>query len=158
MTAPHLIQKEELMTSRSAALEAELLSIKGDKELVTAEEILNWSEKHRKSAWAAELEWNDRTAGREHRLNQIRQVIITLEITIGERTRRFYSLSIDRNNKRGGGYRDIKDILGNKTLYDVMLGDALAELTRLKEKYESLRELRKVWRELEAVKKRKEDA
>jgi hypothetical protein len=139
-------------------LEAELLQIKGDRELVTAEEILGWAERHKKSAWAAELEWNDRTAGREHRLNQIRRIIITLEITIGERTRRFYSLSIDRS-KKGGGYRDVKDILGNKTLYDVMLGDALAELNRLKEKYESLRELRRVWRELEAAaKKRKEDA
>jgi hypothetical protein len=146
------------MTDRSAALEAELLQIKGDRELVTAEEVLAWAERHRKSAWAAELEWNDKLAGREHRLNQVRQVIITLEITIGERTRRFYSLSIDRHNRKGGGYRDIKDILGNKTLYDVMLGDALAELDRLKQKYESLRELRRVWRELEAVKRRKEDA
>jgi hypothetical protein len=146
------------VSDRSQQLEAELLQIKGDRELVTAEEILAWAERHRKSAWAAELEWNDRRAGREHRLNQVRQIIITLEITIGERTRRFYSLSIDRHNKMGGGYRDIKDILGNKTLYDVMLGDALAELGRMKEKYESLRELRKVWRELEAVRRRKEDA
>jgi hypothetical protein len=142
------------MTSRSAALEAELLTIKGDRELVTAEEILVWSERHRKSAWAAELEWNDKRAGREHRLNQIRQVIVTLEITIGDRTRRFYSLSIDRNNKRGGGYRDIKDILGNRTLYDVMLGDALNELDRMKERYDHIKELSRVWAELAKAKRR----
>jgi hypothetical protein len=142
------------MTSRGAALEAELLTIKGDKELVTAEEILAWAERHRKSAWAAELEWNDKRAGREHRLNQVRQIIVTLEITIGDRTRRFYSLSIDRNNKRGGGYRDIKDILGNRTLYDVMLGDALNELDRMKERYDHVKELSRVWAELAKAKRR----
>jgi hypothetical protein len=143
------------VTSRSAALEAELLQIKGDRELVTAEEILVWSERHRKSAWAHELEWNDKKAGREHRLNQIRQVIITLEITIGDRTRRFYSLSIDRNNRRGGGYRDITDILRNRTLYEVMLGDAFNELERMKLKYDQVKELSKVWAELEKAKRGK---
>jgi hypothetical protein len=143
------------MTSRGAALEAELLQIKGDRELVTAEEILIWAEHHRRSAWAKELEWNDQRAGREHRLNQIRQVIVTLEITIGDRTRRFYSLSIDRHNKRGGGYRDIKDILGNRTLYDVMLGDALNELERMKEKYDQVKELRRVWEELAKARRKK---
>lgn len=135
-------------------LEEELLRIKGDRELVTAEEILTWAEKHRNSAWAAELEWNDKKAGREYRLNQVRQIIITLEITIGARTRRFYSLSIDRNNRRGGGYRDIKDILNSQTLYDVMLQDALNELQRMQEKYDQVKELKGLWRELEKAKRK----
>lgn len=139
-------------------LEVELLAIKGDRELVTAEEILSWAERHRDSAWAAELEWNDRKAGREHRLNQIRQIIITLEITIGQRTRRFYSLSIDRHNRRGGGYRDIVDILENQTLYDVMVNDALNELERMRLKYEQVVELRPLWRELERAKTKRSKA
>lgn len=130
---------------RKQELESELLEIKGGRELVTAEEILTYAEEHRDSAWAQELEWNDKVAGREHRLNQVRQLIITLEITIGKRVRRFHSLSIDRHNRMGGGYRDINDILREQTLYDVMLQDALNELARMKERYELLKELKPLW-------------
>jgi hypothetical protein len=140
------------------ALEQELLAIKGSDELLTAEAVVNWATKHRRSAVARRLEWDDTKAGHMHRLNQARQLIVSLEISMGPITKRFFSLSIDRGNRMGGGYRDIKDILRSKTLYDILLQDALNELQRMQEQYERLSELAPLWKEVDKIrKKRKRD-
>jgi hypothetical protein len=136
-------------------LEEEMIAIKGKKTLLTAEAVVAWAEKHRDSKVAAQLEWDNAKAGHEFRLNQARQLIITLEITIGKPQRRFYSLSIDRNNKRGGGYRDISDIMRSESLYEILLQDALNDLKRMEERYERLKELKPLWRQIDKIRKRK---
>jgi hypothetical protein len=136
-------------------LEQELLAIKGEDELLTAEAVVVWAARHRRSAVASRLEWDDAKAGHQHRLNQARQLIVSLEISMAPNTRMFYSLSIDRGNKRGGGYRDIRDIIQSKTLYDILMADALNELRRMQEQYERLTELAPLWKEVEKIRKRK---
>jgi hypothetical protein len=136
------------------SIEQELLAIKGKKDLLVAEEVVAWAQAHPGSALAQRFEWDDQKAGHEYRLNQARQLIISLEITIGASQRRFYSLSIDRS-KSGGGYRDINDILRSKSLYDILLMDALADLERMKERYNRLVELRPLWKEVDKIKERK---
>jgi hypothetical protein len=74
---------------------------------------------------------------------------------MGPRTKRFFSLSIDRHNGRGGGYRDINEIMQSQNLYDILLSDALNELQRMKEQYERLTELQPLWEEAERVRKKR---
>jgi len=61
------------------------------------------------------------------------------------------SLSIDRV-RPGGGYRHIDSILPVASLREVMIDDALADLERMRVKYEHLSELAKVWGEVDRVK------
>lgn len=136
-------------------LEEELLAVKGKKELLIAEDVVKWASKHRESLIAAQLEWDDGKAAHQHRINQARQLIVSLEIKMGEGQRRFYSLSIDRNNKRGGGYRDINDIMRSQSLYDILMADALNELKRMQEQYERLTELKPLWRAAEKIRQKR---
>jgi flagellin-specific chaperone FliS len=43
----------------------------------------------------------------------------------------------------------------SKTLYDVLLADALNDLERIREQYERLKELEPIWKEIEKIKKRR---
>jgi hypothetical protein len=137
------------------SIESELLALKNEEGLIVPERAEGWAAAHPKSDLAKRLEWDNTKAGRLYRVNQIRQLIISLEITMGPTTRRFYSLSIDRHNAMGGGYRDIEEIVRNKTLYDILLADALNDLRHMQEKYERLTELKPLWREVEKVKKKR---
>ena len=49
------------------------------------------------------------------------------------------------------GYRAIVDIRSSDELYQVMLRDAIDELERMRRKYESIRELRPVFRAVDRV-------
>ena len=63
--------------------------------------------------------------------------------------RAYVSLSTDRI--AAGGYRAIVDIRSSDELYQVMLRDAIDELERMRRKYESIRELRPVFRAVDRV-------
>jgi hypothetical protein len=139
------------------SIESELLALKNEDGLIVPERAEGWAAAHPKSDLAKRLEWDNGKAGRLYRINQIRQLIVTLEITMGPTTRRFYSLSIDRHNAMGGGYRDIEEIVRSRTLYDILLADALAELNRMRENYERLTELRPLWREVDKIKKKRKE-
>jgi hypothetical protein len=137
------------------SIEKELLDLMNAEGLIVAEAAEKWAANHRQSDLAKQLEWDNRVAGKQYRINQIRQLIVSLKITMGNGTKRFYSLSIDRGNKKGGGYRDISDIMKSKTLYEILLQDALNDLQRMQEQYERLRELQPIWKEAEKIRKRK---
>jgi hypothetical protein len=139
------------------SLESELLALKNADGLIVAERAEAWAASHPKSDLAKQLEWDNSKAGRMYRINQIRQIIISLEITMGPTTRRFYSLSIDRHNAMGGGYRDIEEIIRSKTLYDILLADALNDLRHMQEKYERLTELKPLWKEVDKIKKKRKE-
>lgn len=125
------------------SIETELLSIMGDSELLIVEDALDWASSHRNSELAKNLEWDDAKAGHEHRLNQMRK-LIAVHVTFSGGERKMVSLTIDRV-KPGGGYRDIDDVLRTRSLYDIMLSDALAELERLEKKYQHIKSLQPIW-------------
>lgn len=125
------------------SIEAELLKIKGNKELLAAEEVVDWARTHTDSQLHKRLEWNDQKAGHEYRIWQARQ-LIALHITYASGERKFVSLTLDRSRERGG-YRDLDDVLRNQSLYEIMLTDALNDLLRVEKKYERLKELKPVW-------------
>lgn len=133
------------------SIESELLHIKGKRKLLLAEDALEWAKQNRDSELHKSLEWDDTKAAREHRLWQVRR-LISLHISFeDDGSRRMVSLTIDRV-KPGGGYRDINDVLKSRSLYNIMLKDALAELDRMRIKYERIKELEPVWVAADEVK------
>lgn len=101
--------------------------------------------------------WDDTEAAREYRLWQARKLIVsvTIETNTPEKieVQAFVSLPSDR--KAGGGYREIVGVMRNKATREEMLQDALAELARLQEKYQHLKELADVFKAVKNVSKRK---
>lgn len=134
------------------SIESELLAIKGNKEMLLAEDVIAWARSHPKSKLHQAIEWDDRKAADEHRLWQARR-LIALHITFEDGERKFVSLSVDRT-RDGGGYRDIDDVVRDKMLHDIMLADALNELQRVQLKYERLKQLKPVWREVARLKRK----
>ena len=116
--------------------------------------MVDWAKKHRRSALHAALEWNNSKAGHAHRVWQVRQ-LISLHVVNETGQRQLVSLSIDRTAEHGG-YRDINAVVRAKKLRAVLLADALGELQRVRDRYETVRELSRVWAEVDRVKKRKE--
>ena len=57
------------------------------------------------------------------------------------------SLSYDR--PRGGGYRNVSDVVSNRKLSAIMLDDALAELRRVQARFRHVQELTRVWVEID---------
>lgn len=135
-------------------IQDELLAIKGNKEMLLAEDVIAWARSHPKSKLHQAIEWDDRKAADEHRLWQARR-LIALHITFDDGERKFVSLSVDRT-RDGGGYRDIEDVVRDKMLHDIMLADALNELQRVQLKYERLKQLKPVWREVARLKRKAE--
>jgi hypothetical protein len=125
------------------SIETELLKIKGNKEMLVAEDALDWAKKNPKSALHKRLEWDDTKAGHQYRIWQVRQ-LIALHITYEDGERKFVSLTFDRS-RQGGGYRNIDDVLRDQSLHEIMLADALSELQRVEAKYERVKELQPVW-------------
>jgi hypothetical protein len=134
------------------SIESELLQIKGNKEFLIPEDAVAWAAKHPKSALHKSLQWDDVKAGHEYRVWQVRR-LIAVHITYQGGERKLVSLRIDRTSP--GGYRHMDQILARKDLWDHMLEDALAELNRVKSKYEALKALKPVWAAVSAVSRRR---
>lgn len=118
--------------------------------MLHADKVVDWARKNKRSALHTQFVWDDTKAAVEFRLWQARQ-LITLHVVCEDRTPKVVSLTVDR--KAGGGYRMIRDVVSNKKLTALMLQDALAELQRVREKYERIRALAPVWRAVAKVEK-----
>lgn len=134
------------------SIQEELLRLKGNKELLQAEKVVDWAQSHPDSELHGQFEWDDRKAGREFRIWQARR-LISIHCVIEEGTRRLVSLTIDRP-KPGGGYRDVNQVLQNRALTDIMLDDAFAELERVRLKYERLKALTPIWKTAASVRRK----
>jgi hypothetical protein len=105
------------------------------------------------------FEWNNEIAGDEYRLHQARQLIANVvEYMPNEKsggytpTRAFISLTTERHGEESG-YRTIKEVLSREDLRKQMLKDALNELNAVRLKYSTLKELAKVFEEIDNVKR-----
>ena len=137
-------------------IKSELLEIKGDRELLLAEEVVDWARSHPNSALHAAPEfcgWDEEKAAYHHYLNGARK-LIAIHLVYQNGDRKFISLTLDRS-REGGGYRDIDDVLKNQALTELMLDDALRDLARVKSKYEQLKTLAPVWTAVERVEKKR---
>ena len=117
-------------------------------ELLRVEDAVDWARRHPSSALHSALEWDNEKAGEEYRCWQMRQLIrVNIINEVGKR--QTVSLTIDRVS--GGGYRDIIEVMQTPHLRDIMLADALNELTRIQKKYAEIKELARVWQEVDNV-------
>lgn len=100
--------------------------------------------------------WDDSEAAKKYRLIQAQQLIVRYRISIVTpeekviSVRNFVSLSSDRV-AGGGGYRKLSDVLADDALRSQLLKDALADLTALRRKYQTLKELSGVWDAVDAI-------
>lgn len=126
------------------SIKAEILAIKASSPdgMFHVESGHDWAVAHPESDLHRALEWNDATAGYQWRLSQIRQ-LVRLHVVNDDGAPQLVSLSFDRS--KAGGYRDLSDVLGDRTLTDVLLRDALDDLERVRKKYETVTELARVW-------------
>lgn len=100
------------------------------------------------------FEWDDDEAAQKYRIHQARNLIrvnVTYLQTLGRSVpyRVFVSLSPDRS--AAGGYRVTTDVLRDDAARAIMLADALRELRAIQFKYRNLRELERVFAEIEKV-------
>lgn len=99
--------------------------------------------------------WDDTEAAHQFRLEEARRLIRTtiqyLEVDGKDRSFRvFCSLSPDRETD-GGGYREVSAVLSNKTFREQLIADAYAEMEAFQSKYEKIKELSGVIREIRKV-------
>lgn len=123
--------------------------------ILRAEDVVAWAKDHPESALHSQIEWDDAKAADEYRIWQVRR-LIAIHVVTEQGDRRLISLSVDRT--KGGGYRAFEDIADAPALRDVMLADALADLKRVRKKYQRLQELAKVWSEVDRVERTRASA
>lgn len=127
------------MTIRSELL---ALQATADEGILHPRTVVEWARDNPSSALHAALEWDDAKAADEYRVWQVRH-LIKLNIQQEDGSPVFVSLSIDRAT--GGGYRAVSDVAAAPDLRAIMLRDALAELDRVRTKYDALTALSEVW-------------
>jgi hypothetical protein len=136
---------------------AELAAIKGRSKdgMLHPAHVVEWAKSHKDSALHSQFDWNVRRAAREHWLWQARRLIQIVINDPGEAPK-VVSLRYDR--RRGGGYRDVDDVIESRELSSMMLADALADLERVKLRYAHIKELTAVWEAVEDVKRKRKQA
>lgn len=132
--------------TKAEQIASELEALRAASGLLLPEAVVEWARGHPESALHSQFEWDDAKAAQEHRVWQARRVI-AVYVVADDGGRKFVSLSIDR--KGDGGYRDVQDVIADDELRKVLVRDALAELKRVKAKYEHIRELASVYSEID---------
>lgn len=127
---------------------------KRDGGILITENIVRFAE-NPNTALHARFNWDDTKAAHSYRLYQARALVrVFVEVVKtrgGNKDSRVYvALSSDR--KTGGGYRVVADVLSDSEMKRVLLSDALADLERFREKYETIKELAGVFREFDKLK------
>lgn len=123
--------------------------------LLHAEDVVDWAREHPDSALHREIEWDDAKAAQEYRVWQARR-IIALHVVAEGGERKFISLTVDRT--KGGGYREVEDVLSDDELYRQALADALAEHKRVQAKYRNLKKLAPIGDAIDAVERETQPA
>lgn len=93
------------------------------------------------------FEWNDTVAAEKYRISQARDVIRYLRITVpteeGNLEKTKVRLFVSTNN-HDNNYKATEIVFQNKTEYDKLLAEAMAELQAFKQKYQGIKELNKI--------------
>ena len=119
--------------------------------ILHVEDVHAWAKRNPRSALHKNIEWDVPKAAFQYQLWQVRR-LISIHVVTDEGEPTVVNLVIDR--KKGGGYRDINDVLSSRSLSKAMLNDALQELERVQVKYQRVKELTSVWEAVGRVRKR----
>lgn len=124
----------------------EIEKIKKKKNEFTTKDFVN-AARSEKSVLHPLLEWNDKEGAEKYREYQARLIIARLmvvpEKTEEPETRAFVCVSPLHTHEKGR-FTTIKEALENTQTKEVVLKNALAELSAFKRKYQTLTELSKV--------------
>lgn len=142
------------MSRKADRIRAELEEIRqaSRDRMLHAEKIVAWAKAHRSSALFTQFEWDNSKAAREYRIWQARRLLQIFIVTESGGPQ-LVSLSFDRS--KGGGYRDINDVIKDRSLSEIMLNDAIAELNRAQARFGRVRELVSVWKAFDRIKGRR---
>jgi hypothetical protein len=140
------------MSHRIDTIAAELLALRTEQGVINPSEVVQWARDNADSRLHGALTWDDEAAAERYRIWQVR-ALISVHIIDTDGGRKFVSLSIDREGT--GGYRPIAEVMDDETFRDILLKDALAELERVRKRFEKLTELANVWEEIHKVKRRR---
>jgi len=139
------------MTKKNQYL-AELTQISAETGMVRPADVVRFAQ-NESTALHGVFEWDDSVAGHNFRLQQARQLLRVMVVTLpGDnalRYRAYVSLKEDRFN--GQGYCAMIDVLSDATRRERMLLEALEELATFQQKYAALKELSGVFEEMTRV-------
>lgn len=130
--------------------------------LLKPEDVVKFASNER-TALHQEFEWDDARASAEYRLEQARKVI-RVAVTIlpsphsdQEPVRAYVSVASDRAQP-GGGYRAFADVMTDDAMRAELVNEAIGEAKRWRRKYERLRELAPIFRAIDKVEAKREQA
>jgi hypothetical protein len=130
--------------------------------LLRPEDVVRFA-RNKRTALHSEFEWDDEKASAEYRLWQAR-CVIRVSVTVlpsphsdQEPVRAYVSVVRDRVQP-GGGYRSIVDVMGDEEMRSELVNEALGEVKRWRRKYERLRELVPIFRAIDKVEAKHEQA
>jgi hypothetical protein len=131
------------------AVQAELAALKSNGVIRPADVVEH--ARNPESAMHGWFEWDDTEAAAQYRLEQARRLLrvyVTVKAADTTPLRTFVSLSTDREQK-GGGYREMQDVMSDEQLRAQLLADAFKELRAAQTKYRGLQQLSGVWEALD---------
>ena len=130
--------------------------------LLKPEDVVEFA-RNKRTALHQEFEWDDARASAEYRLEQARKVI-RVAVTIlpsphsdQEPVRAYVSVASDRAQP-GGGYRAFADVMTDDAMRAELVNEAIGEAKRWRRKYERLRELAPIFRAIDKVEAKREQA
>ena len=128
------------------SLQDEILALKSG-DLIQPVALVEWARRHKDSLLHREFEWRNGKAAHEYRLIQARRLIV-LHVQTEDQRPVVISLIRDRVQP-GGGYRKIEQVMSIADMRREALGMALAELRRVRDKYNYLKELACISQEID---------
>ena len=134
----------------------ELALIERENGILKAEDVVTFAEDP-KTALHGQFCWDDTEAASLWRLHQARnliRVVVSLTEYSPDLQRVYVSLTTDQDND-GGGYRPLIKVLSDDTMREQLLADAINEMQVFKSKYHGLKELAKVFEEMDKIALRK---
>ena len=130
--------------------------------LLRPEDVVAFA-RNKRTALHSEFEWDDASASAEYRLEQARRVI-RVAVTVlpsphsdQEPVRAYVPVVSDRVQP-GGGYRSFVEAMTDDDMRAELVNEAIGEAKRWRRKYERLRELAPIFRAIDKVEAKQEQA
>ena len=124
--------------------------------ILRAEDVVNFA-KNEDTALHEKFTWDDTEAAHQYRLWEARELISVSVVMLpganGNGVKAFVSLKDDRT-QTGGGYRSVVSVLNNAKMRAALLREALEEFDAWGQKYNSLKELSRIFTARKRINKR----
>ncbi len=119
--------------------------------ILKAEDVVEYAQ-NAKTHLHSKFNWDDSEAAHQWRLHQARNLIRVMVVYFEEdktNHRVFVSLTPDREEREGGGYRSLVMVMSDEKKREQLLADAKKDWEIFKSKYYMLRELAKIFEEVD---------